>query len=143
MQTELTFPEILLIESEKNASTTVDTLYINTVQKEEYVFKSFDAEPLAKLVNYLLQELKKRSIYAVAIQAYTHPENLDTYLKLLKGDLITMDQGFTGELLNSAETTWGYGESNGKKGYFPVEAVYVLPCVLPPKHPVLNLYKVS
>jgi myosin VIIa len=140
---ELSYAEILMVSCEQEKDSEVENLSITTVQKEDYTFRSFDAKPIEKLVNYLLEELKKRSIFAVALQNYKNPNADDSYLSLAKGDLIVLGQGFSGETLLADETSWGYGESNGLAGYFPVETVYILPCVLPPTTTVLNLFKVS
>ena len=49
---------------------------ISTIQIEEYVFQSPDAEDLASLVNFLIDGLKERSRFAVAIQDYMNDGNL-------------------------------------------------------------------
>lgn len=137
---ELSFPEILSTSFEKEDR--VDSLYINTVQKMEFGFKCFEAKLVSQLIDFLVNGLKKRSVYAVAIQNYSHPENAEGYLKLMKGDLVVLGHGFTGENINPNEL-WAYGESRGKEGDFPTEAVYMLPCIMPPSEEVLELFKVS
>lgn len=67
-QQHLTYLEILVISREDNEETNIDDLYINTVQKEDFVFKCYDAKEIVALVNYILQTIKKNSIYAVAVQ---------------------------------------------------------------------------
>ncbi|XP_040163655.1 myosin-VIIa-like isoform X1 [Anopheles arabiensis] len=138
---ELSYPEVVHISCEEDGETEVGTLYIGTIQGEEFSFKTFDAKVVAELVNFLLDGLKKRSIYAIVVQSYKSDTTDDTVLTLLKGDLITLGQGFTGESLMAEEATWGYGESNGKSGYFPTESIYILPTILPPSGVVLNFYK--
>lgn len=136
---ELSFPEILSTSFEKDDH--VDNLYINSVQKVVFGFKCFEAKLVSQLIDFMVNGLKKRSTYAVAIQNYTHPENAQGYLKLMKGDLVQLGHGFTGENINPNEL-WAYGESRGKEGDFPTEAVYVLPCIMPPNEEVLDLFKV-
>jgi myosin VIIa len=131
-----------MVSCDKEKDSDIENLFITTVQKEDYMLKSFDAKPVEVLVNYILEELKKRSIYAAALQNYKNPNADDSYLTLSKGDLIVLGQGFTGETLLAEDTSWGYGESNGQTGYFPVEVVYILPCVVPPSMAVLELFKV-
>ncbi|XP_055591765.1 myosin-VIIa-like [Uranotaenia lowii] len=138
---ELSYPEILQIDGEESDVNDLGTLFISTIQKDEFVFKSFEAKTLADLVNHILKELKSRSIYAVATQTHSSESEGESMLSLLKGDLITLGQGFNGETLLDEDTTWGYGESNGKKGYFPTEVVYVLPALLPPPASVLSYYR--
>ncbi|XP_065072621.1 myosin-VIIa-like isoform X2 [Ochlerotatus camptorhynchus] len=138
---ELSYPEIMQMDCDEGDASEVGTLFISTIQKEDYVFKSFEAKPLTDLVNYILKELRNRSIYAVAIRTHSSEEQTESMLSLLKGDLVTLGQGFTGESILAEDATWGYGESNGKSGYFPTEAVYVLPTIMPPPAMVLNLYR--
>lgn len=139
---ELSYPEIMQMDCDDGDASEVGTLFISTIQKEDYVFKSFEAKPLTDLVNYILKELRNRSLYAVAIRTHSSENQTESMLSLLKGDLVTLGQGFTGESILAEDATWGYGESNGKSGYFPTEVVYVLPTIMPPPAMVLNLYRV-
>lgn len=138
---ELSYPEILAVSRELGDHR-VDTLIVSTVQKVEFGFKCFEAQVIVDLIEYMLTGLKRRSTYAVAIQNYVHPDNADGYLRLMKGDLVKLGHGFSGDNLNSHEFQWAYGESRGKEGDFPTEAVYVLPCIEPPHEDVLELFKV-
>uniref|UniRef100_A0A182W6G5 Myosin motor domain-containing protein n=1 Tax=Anopheles minimus TaxID=112268 RepID=A0A182W6G5_9DIPT len=138
---ELAYPEIVQVSCEEDGETEIGTLYLGTIQGEEFSFKTFDARVVSELVNFLIDGLKKRSIYAVVVQPYKSDTADDTVLTLVKGDLITLGQGFTGESIMAEESTWGYGECNGKSGYFPTESIYILPTVMPPTGVVLNFYK--
>lgn len=62
-------------------------------------------------------------------------------MKLLKGDLITLEQGYNGETVMSPDTTWCRGECNGTSGEFPTDVVYVLPAISPPPKKILKLFK--
>lgn len=136
---ELSFPEILSTSfQEKNR---VDNIFISTVQAVTFGFKCFEAKQASSLIDFLLNGLQKRSTYAVAIRNYSHPEHSATYLKLMKGDLIKLGHGFTGENINPNEQ-WAFGESRGKEGDFPTEAVHMLPCIVPPTEAILDLFKV-
>ncbi|XP_053696662.1 myosin-VIIa-like [Sabethes cyaneus] len=138
---ELSYPEIIHVEFEDADEGDVSTLSLSTIQKEEFVFKSFEARAVSDLINYILRELRNKSIFAVAIKTYTNESETDTMLNLLKGDLIKLGQGFTGESILAEDATWGYGESNGKSGYFPTEIIYVLPTIMPPTPAVMNVYR--
>ncbi|XP_050076412.1 myosin-VIIa-like isoform X2 [Anopheles maculipalpis] len=138
---ELSYPELVHVSCEEDPETDVGTLYLGTIQGEEFSFKTFDARVVSELVNYIIDELKKRSIYAVVVQSYKSETTDETVLSLLKGDLIALGQGFTGESIMAEEATWGYGECNGKSGYFPTESIYILPTIMPPSGVVLNFYK--
>jgi hypothetical protein len=52
--------------------------------------------------------------------------------------LITLDQ--TGEVLMASNSTWAVGSLNEQKGYFPIDSAYILPCILPPKKEILELF---
>lgn len=82
--------------------------------------------------------MQKNSVYAVAVRDFVHPEKLDDFLKLTKGDLISLDQGYNGEIVLHAETIWARGEINGQIGEFPTEAVYILPTISPPSQDILQ-----
>ncbi|XP_035917613.1 myosin-VIIa-like isoform X3 [Anopheles stephensi] len=138
---ELSYPEVVHVSCEEDAETDVGTLYLGTIQGEEFSFKTFDARVVSDLVSFIIDELKKRSIYAVVVQSYKSETTDETVLSLLKGDLIALRQGFTGESIMAEEATWGYGECNGKSGYFPTESIYILPTIMPPSGVVLNFYK--
>ena len=140
---EIAFAEILSIVYEKNDDDEIDSFVLNTVRREDFVFKSYDSDGICRLVNYILKEMKRRSLYAVAVQNYSNTENSEQYLKLTKGDLIILDSMNIGEIVLASETTWAVGECNGKHGSFPTDIVYVLPCILQPPHQnVLKSFKV-
>ncbi len=164
---ELTFAEILSISREENDETNIDDLIINTVQKEDFVFKCYEAVEVVELTMLILDTIKKNSIYAVVVQVrikspkkivfilsltkkkknvstckdYTHPENSDAYLKLTKGDLITFESGTNGEIVMNPQSTWCRGECNGVIGEFPTDVVYVLPSLSPPRKKIVKLFK--
>lgn len=116
----------------------METLTITTVSNEIMKFQSIDAPTIFKWLNYLLTQLKKKSTFAVAIQNFSKTSSEETYLQLKKGDLIFLDQ--TGEAVMALNSTWALGSSDEKKGYFPIDSAYILPCIMPPKKEVLSLF---
>lgn len=48
----------------------MQNLILTTIQREEFVFQSIDAEDLANLVNFLIDGLKEKSQYVIATQDY-------------------------------------------------------------------------
>ncbi|XP_023014143.2 myosin-VIIa [Leptinotarsa decemlineata] len=111
----------------------------HTVAKEEYTFYTLDAKSISTLVQYIVDGLKKRSVYCVATQDHSHPTGAESFLSFRKGDLIVLQNDFDGEkLMNS---TWGYGESNGKVGDFPTENVYIIPTLQCPPADILKCFK--
>lgn len=37
-------------------------------------------------------------------------------------------------------STWALGSADGNKGFFPIDSAYILPCILPPKKEILELF---
>nr|CAI5836955.1 unnamed protein product [Callosobruchus analis] len=133
---ELSFAEVTSVTSETNPKMKV---IISTVRKEEYAFVSLDAHNIHNLIQHILDGLKDRSIYCVAIQDYKHPTGAESFLVLKKGDLIVLKDDLNGEKLKTA--TWGQGECNGKSGDFPTEAIYVIPTLHRPQEDILAFFK--
>lgn len=116
-----------------------DFFTIITITSEIFKFKSFEAPTIFKWLNYLLTMLKKKSTYAVATQSFTKEDTSDeSYLELKRGDLITLEQ--SGDLLTSSSSLWAVGTSKNKKGYFPIDSVTILPCIMEPKKEIVDLY---
>ncbi|XP_018330659.1 myosin-VIIa-like [Agrilus planipennis] len=136
---ELTFTEVTYIGFEQNSRSQLHNFTLKTIRNEEYVFQSPDAENLSNIIIYLLDGLKKRSIYCVATQDYKHPTGAASFLTFKKGDLIVLKNNLTGEAIMS--TTWGYGESGGKTGDFPTENVQILPAITEPSSHLLKTFK--
>lgn len=67
---ELSFPYISLVAYENKPSS---KLILKTIAKEEYCFLTLDAENIATIIQYILDGLKKKSVYCVAVQDYKHP----------------------------------------------------------------------
>lgn len=110
------------------------------MRNEDFVFKCFDAAEVAALVQHIHQTMRKNSVYAVAVQDYSNTDQLDTYLTLRKGDLITLEPGYSGDVLLHPETIWARGECDGRNGEFPTDIVYVLPCIQQPPADVLRWF---
>ncbi|KAJ8972283.1 hypothetical protein NQ314_000241 [Rhamnusium bicolor] len=80
---ELTFADISFVTYERTAQFV--KFIFNTVNKEEYVFHTLDAQNLSSLIQHILDGLRKRSIYCVATQDYKHPTNAMSFLSFKKG----------------------------------------------------------
>ncbi|CRL00551.1 CLUMA_CG013811, isoform B [Clunio marinus] len=135
---ELSFTEITNVTHKEGISDKSESFTITTVANEILKFVSIDAATIFKWLNYLLTQLKKRSTFAVAIENFTKTSEDETYLELKKGDLVTLDQ--SGEKLLASNLTWASGSSKDKKGFFPIDSVYILPCIMPPKREILELF---
>ncbi|KAG8034767.1 hypothetical protein G9C98_007843 [Cotesia typhae] len=142
MLLELSFIEIAEVTIQKFDNSLVNNLIMTTVQRDEYIFKSIDAEDLVSLVNYLIDGLKERSVYVVATQDYMNGVSSSvegqSYLSLQRGDLVKLSGCTRHSLMTS---TWGYGERNGTKGEFLSECVYVLPTISAPPSTLMEIFK--
>ncbi|XP_008207626.1 myosin-VIIa [Nasonia vitripennis] len=133
------YPQISEVNYQKNDNAILHNLTISTIQREEFVFQSITAESFANLVNYIMDGLRRKSIYVVAIQDYANDENIETNLGFKKGDIIKLTDGCTGNDIITSQ--WSTGEKLGVKGKFPSECVYVLPITEKPSPQLTELFK--
>ncbi|PNF26048.1 Myosin-VIIa [Cryptotermes secundus] len=138
---ELSFPEITSVGHNKTNQGVVPLFSLSTIHGHEFVFQCVTAEDFHELVSYMLDGLKKRSRYVIALQDYSPPVDGQSVLILQKGDMIELTDGNLGESVLSGE--WGEGlcERTQVKGCFPVESVYVLPAIKRPPSDILALFK--
>ncbi|XP_073941448.1 myosin-VIIa-like [Choristoneura fumiferana] len=137
---EMTFAEVTYVayNADKDYDN-VGTITLRTIQQEEMVFQSVDASEMSSLIIYLIDGLKRRSIYVVAQSDSQGYSDASSFLQYKKGDLITLLQDCTGETLMNA--TWGHGACNGQEGLFPTEQVYILPTMSVPSNTTLEVFK--
>lgn len=139
---EISFAEVTYVAyNEDEERENVGTVTIKTIQGEEFVFQSVDASEMSSLLIYLIDGLKRRSIYVVAQIDSQGYSDASSFLQYKKGDLITLLQDCTGETLTN--TTWGHGICNGQEGLFPTEQVYILPSMTMPSNNVLESFRKS
>ncbi|KAI4464781.1 myosin vii xv [Holotrichia oblita] len=136
---EMTFADVAYVNYQQNAQFQLHNITFSTIRNEEYVFQSPDAENMYNLIIYLIDGLKERSVYVVAMQDYKHPGEAASFLSYKKGDLIVLKNGFTGSDLKSS--AWGNGECNGRVGDFITEHVYILPTLYKPPADILQAFK--
>ncbi|XP_033208410.1 myosin-VIIa-like isoform X2 [Belonocnema kinseyi] len=137
---ELSFPEISEVTFQKIKNSCVHNLILSTIQREEYIFQSLEAEDLACLINLLIDGLKEKSSYVIAIQDYMNDDGESaSFLTMQRGDLIQLVGDCNGhQIMTSA---WGYGEKDGIRGDFPSECVYVLPTLRKPNPTIIGIFK--
>ncbi|KAL7044735.1 hypothetical protein ACKWTF_002035 [Chironomus riparius] len=139
---ELSFPEISNVTYKENEETNANaTFTLITIASEILKFKSHDSFIIFKWINFLLNHLKKKSTYAVAIRSFVKEltdENVEDYLELKRGDLVMLEQ--TGETISNSTSMWTTGKVKDKKGYFPIDSIMILPCIEPPNKEVIALY---
>ncbi|XP_046447605.1 myosin-VIIa-like isoform X1 [Daphnia pulex] len=135
---ELSFPEITSISSQKTSKAFSQTFTLSTVRAEEFTFQSPNAEDIRDLVQFFLEGLKKRSMYAVALQDYK--DEGATYLQLSKGDLVVLDPNSRGEAVLSGSWCSGRSERTGEQGDFPSEVVCIVPAMSKPPAEIMALF---
>ncbi|XP_015109747.1 myosin-VIIa [Diachasma alloeum] len=139
---EMSFPEVAEV-TVQNFQGNSRNIIITSVQREEWVFQTCDAEDLASLINFLVDGLKERSVYAVATQEYmsdvTAGLGETSCLSLRRGDLVKL-VGCRGHSVMTSQ--WGYGEGlDGLQGEFPSECVYVIPTLGRPPQSVVDVFR--
>uniref|UniRef100_UPI00358F5089 unconventional myosin-VIIa-like isoform X2 n=1 Tax=Myxine glutinosa TaxID=7769 RepID=UPI00358F5089 len=137
---KLTFPEIITVATERRGELQGQSLQISTLRGSELVLLSTSAAELHELLVMLLEGLKKRSRYVVALERSSRKVASDTsLLAYQKGDLIQLD-GETGGDLDGV--SWGHGinERTKSKGSFPTDAFFILPVLERPSSDILDLF---
>lgn len=137
---EISYPEVTYVAyNEDNDFENVGRITIRTIQQEEFIFQSVDASELSSLIIYIIDGLKRRSMYVIAQADSLGYSDASSFLQFKKGDLITLLQDCTGETLMNA--TWGHGTCNGQEGLFQTEHVYILPTLEMPSSTILEVFK--
>lgn len=137
---EISYAEVTYVAyDDNNEFDKAGRITIRTIQQEEFVFQSVDASEISSLIIYLIDGLKRRSIYVITQSDSQGYSDAASFLQYKKGDLIKLLQDSNGETLMNA--TWGHGECNGQEGLFPTEQVYILPTLTMPTSTVLEIFK--
>ncbi|OWR43684.1 putative myosin-VIIa [Danaus plexippus plexippus] len=137
---EISFVEVTYVAYDDDKEfDRVGRITIRTIQQEEFVFQSADASEMSSLIIYLMDGLKRRSIYVITQCDSQGYSDAASFLQYKKGELITLLNDSTGETLMGA--TWGHGECNGQQGLFPTDQVYILPTLLIPPASILEVFK--
>lgn len=137
---EIAYAEVTYVAyNEDNDYDNVGRITIRTIQQEEFVFQSVDASEMSSLIIYIIDGLKRRSVYVIAQSDSQGFTDASSFLQYKKGDLITLLHDCTGETIMNA--TWGHGACNGEEGLFPTEQVYILPTLEKPSNTILEIFK--
>ncbi|XP_068143632.1 LOW QUALITY PROTEIN: myosin-VIIa [Drosophila tropicalis] len=129
------FAELLKVQSKGK-----EELHILTIQQENFVFQCAEAQDVANLINYIVENLQQRSSYGVAVDNTTTDE--ENYLKLSPGDLVQFEAGVTGLriMASDAQFCWK-GCVNGQWGKFATGNVRVLATLTKPSIKLLEILK--
>ncbi|GFY49046.1 myosin-VIIa [Trichonephila inaurata madagascariensis] len=135
---ELSFPEVTSIISQKGSRPFLQSFCISTVRGEEFTFQSPNSDDIRELVEFFLEGLKKRARYVIALQDYKGDN--PSFLSFTQGDLILLDESYSGESVAANNWAAGRNERTGERGDFPSEFVYVLPALVKPPNNILALF---
>lgn len=138
---DFTYPEITNINCNRDDDGMVTSFYISTIQNDEYSLSSPESEDIRDLVTGFLDGLKRRSKYAVAMQA--NPNKItegSQFLSFTKGDLLVLEKPW-GKLQKLGQA-WSFGTNATTKqsGDFPMDCVYVLPALTKPPKETLEMF---
>lgn len=124
---ELAYAELSQVTCVTVESPNISELHIETVQKQDFTFKCYEAADIVELINFMLKNLKERSKYGIVMEDYKPAlEEREGRLFLLKGDLVRFDADITGAQIMEGKKRWFSGICNDELGEFPVEVVTVL-----------------
>ncbi|KAG7484391.1 hypothetical protein MATL_G00048760 [Megalops atlanticus] len=141
---ELSFPEILAVSSSRGGKLQGQSFMLATIKGDQYTFTSNNAEDIRDLVVTFLDGLRRRSKFAVTLMDSPNPPVEDsTFLSFTRGDLILLDQDFTGERVMSCGWAHGINDRTKQRGDFPANCVYVLPCVTRPRYDIVALVTIT
>uniref|UniRef100_A0A1A9W1S0 Myosin motor domain-containing protein n=1 Tax=Glossina brevipalpis TaxID=37001 RepID=A0A1A9W1S0_9MUSC len=137
--------EISKVTLERDVNNIVDILHLDLLQEQQVSFKCCEAQDIKDLLNFILENLKQRSTFAVAIEdvkpSALEDQNL-SQLYLSPGDLIRL-KSETKSLLrrNEQQCEWLEGECCNITGFFPSKSVIILATLTKPSDRILKLYK--
>ncbi|TRZ19187.1 hypothetical protein HGM15179_007928 [Zosterops borbonicus] len=137
---ELTFPEITGIHTNRAVKSFGQSCTLITLRGEEFVLTSVNSVVIAELVVMFLEELKKRSQFAVAMHEKKSQED-PSILSFKKGDLLI----FTEDKRLDADSGWigAQNDRTGKTGNVFLEDIYIIPSLTKPSSQVLSLLMMS
>ncbi|XP_066196580.1 LOW QUALITY PROTEIN: unconventional myosin-VIIb-like, partial [Sylvia atricapilla] len=139
---ELTFPEITGIHTNRAVKSFGQSCTLITLRGEEFVLTSVNSVVIAELVVMFLEELKKRSQFAVAMHEKKSQED-PSILSFKKGDLLIFTEDKDKSL--DADSGWicAQNERTGKTGNVFLEDIYIIPSLTKPSSQVLSLLLMS
>uniref|UniRef100_A0A803U121 Myosin VIIB n=1 Tax=Anolis carolinensis TaxID=28377 RepID=A0A803U121_ANOCA len=134
------FPFTVIFITHRAIKTFGQSCTLTTLRAEEFVLTSVNSVVIADLIVKFLDELKKRSQYAVAI-IENKPQDDPTILAFKKGDLLILTQDKSqGE---TQDWIYAQNERTDKFGLVSREAIYVIPTVTKPSSQILSLLMMS
>ncbi|XP_071454099.1 myosin-VIIa-like [Hetaerina americana] len=143
---ELSYPEIISASYQSETglckqSIVIQKLTIATAYGEDQIFHTPSAEIIVSLLDELMQGLKSRSKFAVAIKEGKESSPSTKMLNYQRGDLLILEDDFIGRGRNGTDWFKGHSDRTGARGYFHSETVYILPTLIQPPANIVSLFK--
>ncbi|KAH8271071.1 hypothetical protein KR018_006777, partial [Drosophila ironensis] len=130
------FAELLKVRTEAN-----DELHVLTFQQVNFVLQCSTALDASEMINYMLDNLRQRSSFAIALDN-SSPEIDEDLLALAPGDLVEFEAGVTGaNVLGGNAQDCFRGCCNGQWGQFAAGNVRVLATLTRPSAKLLEIFK--
>nr|XP_016936706.1 myosin-VIIa isoform X1 [Drosophila suzukii] len=130
------FGELLKVNLEAN-----DELHVMTFQHVNFVLQCSTAQDANEVINYMLDNLRQRSSYGVALDQVAEGDQED-FLALSPGDLIELEAGVTGaQLLKGNPQDCYRGCVNGHWGQFAAGNVRILATLTKPSEKLQDILK--
>lgn len=130
------FSEVLKVHVESD-----DKLHVMTFQHVNFVLQCRSAQDANEVINYMLDNLRQRSSYGVALDPVVEGD-LEDCLVLNPGDLIEFEAGVTGAQLMAGNAQDCYrGCVNGQWGQFSAGNVRVLATLTKPSEKLQDILR--
>uniref|UniRef100_A0A8C7UL28 Myosin VIIBb n=1 Tax=Oncorhynchus mykiss TaxID=8022 RepID=A0A8C7UL28_ONCMY len=128
---ELPYPEVTGVNKSR---------YEQAIPRGQFILQSVEAGEMADLIQWYLEGLRERSVYAVALQDINRQDD-PTFLSYKRGDMLVILKD--GEY--SPDRGWikGTNERTGNTGAVSTDTVLVLPTLDKPSDTTLSLLNLS
>uniref|UniRef100_A0A674CJZ3 Unconventional myosin-VIIa-like n=1 Tax=Salmo trutta TaxID=8032 RepID=A0A674CJZ3_SALTR len=128
---ELPYPEVTGVNKSR---------YEQAIPRGQFLLQSVEAGEMADLIQWYLEGLKERSVYAVALQDVNRQDD-PTFLSYKRGDMLVILKD--GEY--SPDRGWikGTNERTGNTGAISTDTVLILPTLDKPSNTTLSLLNLS
>ncbi|XP_045438435.1 LOW QUALITY PROTEIN: unconventional myosin-VIIb, partial [Pipistrellus kuhlii] len=136
---ELSFPEIMSLVAHREARGG-QRLLLCTLREEEYEFLSPSGVAIAELVAVLLEGLRARSVFAMALQDQKATGDA-ALLPCAKGDLLVLTK--SAGLLAAGDWVPGQNDRTGRTGLVLAAHLYTIPTLTKPSAQLLSLLAMS
>ncbi|XP_060579063.1 unconventional myosin-VIIa-like isoform X3 [Ruditapes philippinarum] len=134
VKVHLSFIEITRVAKGRHSVT------ISTVQGDDYTATTVHSEDLYTLMTSFQLGLRRRSMYAIAVQDASHFESAIGF-GISKGDLVKFDKPY--EEYGESDVYTGITVTNGKHGSIPRDLLYILPTTEEPPANIMGMLTVQ